>query len=98
MWGPSNGRVNDTIALVVKNGTGHSMETIQYYCNGIFKETYSLSISEKLSALVNTKYQVNAIHGIIGIVHGGLIVSSGAPVSMSRAQKQVNLGNVRQLV
>ena len=63
-----------------------------------FKEIHAPSISEKLSAFVNTKYQVNMVHGIIRMVHGSLIVSSGAPVAMSHAQKQVNLGNVRQLL
>ena len=63
-----------------------------------FKSTDTLSISEKLSALVHTKYQVNVVYRIIGMVHGSLIMSSGTPVAMSRAQKQVNLCNVRQLV
>lgn len=63
-----------------------------------FKEAHSLSISKKLSAFVNTKYQVNMVYGIIRMVHGSLIVSSGAPVAMSHAQEQVNLGNVRQLL
>ncbi len=56
-----------------------------------FEDNYSPSVSEKLSALVDTKYQVNVVNGIMRMVHGSLIVSSGAPVPMSHAQKQVNL-------
>jgi hypothetical protein len=92
---PSDRRVNDTIALVVKNGTGHSAQLFSTNARG-FEETHSPSVSEKLSALVNTKYQVNVVYGIIRMVHGSLIVSSGAPVAMLHAQKQVNLGGVRQ--
>ena len=61
-----------------------------------FEETLALSVSEKLAALVDTEYQVNVVYRIIGMVHGGLIMSSGAPVAMLHAQKQVNLDAVRR--
>ena len=63
-----------------------------------FEETLALSVSKKFSTLVDTKYQVNVVYGIIRMVHGSFIVSSGAPVAMLHAQKQVNLSTVRQVV
>jgi len=63
-----------------------------------FEETLALSVAEKLSALVDAKYQVNVVHGIVRMVHGSLIMSTGAPVAMLHAQKQVNLDAVRQIL
>jgi fatty acid-binding protein DegV len=51
------------------------------------EETNSLSVSEKLSALVNTKYQVNVVRGIKRMVHDSLIVSSSTPVAVLHAQE-----------
>lgn len=52
-----------------------------------FEETNSLCVSEKFSALVNTKYQVNVVYRMIRMVHRSLIVSSGTPVAMFDAHK-----------
>ena len=62
------------------------------------EETPALSVSEKFSAFVDTEYQVNMVYGIKRMVDGSLIMSSGAPVAMLHAQKQVNLDFVRQAV